>query len=788
MELWIGRGQGDAAWPLAFRAALALVAGIAVGAWAAVDPAHDAPRTVVQGAWDPGTVRAACANGCFACSAVGAILARQRWVRSLLAIAACTAAGFAFAGMDSVRAQGSMDPGSDGPVTLLGTVATAPRIDDGGTDLLGGCAIREAAQTFELEVDAALREGAAEPWNMVLMVRVAGLAPLPPRGTPVRVRGWFRAARGIANPGKSARRSTGTVEVPSATLVAPTATDPFQAGLIAVRCAANDALLRAQPHWVRPETTALVAAMTTGVRHPGLTAESAAFRAAGMSHVLAISGFNVAVLVAGAGVAAAAMGAGWRIRALLSVAVAAGFLAITEPDTSVVRAGLGAALAATASLRGGQARGLGTLGLVAIATLLFAPDDAARPGFQLSYGVVVGLLAVAPTVAVRWTGRIDGWWAAIPTARPMGGEPAAILRRMAVGACAASMVAWTVSMPIAAWHAGTANMWAAPLSIVTMPAAALTTISGVASILLADILPPVGEVAGGVAAACADLLRLTAHAAANAPGGTVRVGSVPWWMAAAFGVAVLGAWMAPARSARLACWASLGAIGLVALDGRWTAVAPSPPPGTVSVESLAVGKGSCRLVRTADSTVVFDAGSNGSTSIGTRVIVPAIAALGIRRIDACVLGSRSLSSCSGMPEAMASFGAPCMVASRACLASMERAHDGHGRMLLEAASDLGVRRVALDDGDVLHVGSLVLEAHVPPAGPRADRPVESMVLGVRHRDWPPSTPSLVVSSDPRHAAALDLATGPEPTDAAVRIARDASGRTFTQGWTAQGWR
>ena len=788
VELRIERGGSAAAWPLAFHAAVALVAGIAANGLGTVDHAHEAPRTLVDGSLEPAVVRTACAAGCFACCAAAAILARRRAVRSLLATAACAAAGFALAGMDAMRPPGSTGPGADGPVTLLGTVATAPRIDDGGTDLLGEFVIRDAAQTFELEVDAALRDGAPEPWDATLMIRVAGLAPLPPRGAPVRVRGWFRAARDVANPGRSGRRGTGTVEVPSATLVARTETDALRAGLIAVRRAANEALLRAQPPWCQPETTALVAAMTTGVRHPGLTAESAAFRAAGMSHVLAISGFNVAVLVAGAGAAAAAVGAGWRARAFISLAVAAAFLAITEPDTSVVRAGVGAALAAAASLRGGQARGLGTLGLVAVATLVVSPVDAASPGFQLSYGVVVGLLAVSPAVAVRWNGRIDRLWATIPTARPAGGEPAAIIRRMTVGACTASMVAWTVSMPIAAWHAGTANLWAAPLSIVTMPAAALTTVAGVASLLLAGMLPSAGGAAGILAAASADLLRWTAHAAAAAPGGMVRVGNVPWWMAAAFGVAVLGAWMAPVRPARLACWMALGAIAFAASEGRWTAVAPPPAPGSVAVESLAVGRGGCRLVRTEDTTVMFDAGSSGSPSIGMRVIVPATAALGVRQIDACVLGSRSLSSCSAVPEVMAAFGAPCLVAGRGCLESMMQARDGHPRVLLEAAAGLGVRNVALDDGDMLHVGSLVLGARVPPAGPGAERTVESLVLEVRHRDWPLSVPSLVVSSDPRHAAALQLPEAPEPVASAVRIARDASGRTITQCWTGRDWR
>jgi ComEC/Rec2-related protein len=131
--------------------------------------------------------------------------------------------------------------------------------------------------------------------------------------------------------------------------------------------------------------------------------------------VLAISGFNVAVLIAVCARAARLFGASAWWRSLIAIGVAVAFLAITEPETSVLRAGLGAGIASLASIRGGQARGLGTLGVVALITMFIDIDAVAGAGFQLSYGVVIALLVITPRVHRRWDERCHGL--GLPTVR-----------------------------------------------------------------------------------------------------------------------------------------------------------------------------------------------------------------------------------------------------------------------------------------------------------------------------------------------------------------------------------
>ncbi len=60
------------------------------------------------------------------------------------------------------------------------------------------------------------------------------------------------------------------------------------------------------------------------------------------------------------------------------------------------------------------------------------------------------------------------------------------------------------------------------------------------------------------------------------------------------------------------------------------------------IDMLAVGDGTCLVVRSGSSTVLFDAGSSSDRAVGRRVIVPALRRLGVRTIDALVVSHPNL--------------------------------------------------------------------------------------------------------------------------------------------------
>ena len=776
-------------WPLAFRAAVAMAIGAAVAwmvrGWAVrID---DGPRVVEDGAAGGDTIAMTALAATAACMAVVAMTVRRRWTRDAAILASITAVGAVLA-IDSSSRGHPLDDAGDAPVTLRGTVSTAPRIDDGGSDLLSKYAIRDAVQTFTLDISGIEVRGSSRSVAGEILVRVSGLAPLPPRGSVVRVRGWFRPTEPLLNPGIRPRDSPGSLSVTSSNLVVEEPAGVAARALAGARTAANGALARSMPEWSTPESRALVSAMTTGIRLPGLSRPAAEFRAAGMSHVLAISGFNVAVLVAACAGAMRLGGAGVRLRAVVAVAVAAMFLAVTEPETSVLRAGLGAGLAAVASIRGGSARGLGTLGAVAMVTMLIDIDSLAGAGFQLSYGVVVALLVITPRVQRRWDEALESCWKRIPWKPLARSEACSLVRSAAVEAVVASLVAWTVSTPIALWHAGSFGFMAAPLSIVTMPAAALTTISGVSAMVTIDACPPVGRALGATACGCASALEWTASTAAAAPGGVLWTGRPAFVWSIACLAACCAAWMARGFVFRCTAWM----VVILLVGGLWTGSlrphASGPRSGEVMVDSIAVGNGACHLVRTHDATMLFDAGSSGDPNAGSRRVVPVLAALGVRRIDCLVIGSRTLRECSAIPEVASAFDVGRVLVDCRSLASFKGAHNGFPVDLMQHLRDCRIPVESVAEGWQWVRGSMEVTARLPPPDPAARRDNGGVIMMVRHGSWKEDMPGVAICGDARLAARGGVDQLVAPQRSAVRLVADAAGRRRNQSWTVDGWR
>lgn len=537
--------------------------------------------------------------------------------------------------------------GHEGLACLEGRVASAPRESAVGADALAGFAPSRASAMFELDVEAFVYGGVRTPVQGSVLVRVTDLGELPPRGTRIRATGWFRPPGTALNPGARAPPGDGTLAIPRRTLIEPLGA-PTPTLAQRLRRAANTALDASMPAWSGHSVRALVKAMTTGVRDPALTIPAAEFRAAGMSHVLAISGFNVAVLVGAAATAAALLGAGVVGRSIVALAVSGLFLLVTEPEVSVLRAGLGAGLAAAAGLRGGRARGLGTLGAVAAATLVADPAALFTAGFQLSYGVVAALLTLAHPAARRWQARVERVNPGAPWTR--WHETTATVARWFAAACVSSAVAFTASTPIALWHGGFASAYAAPVSVITMPAAALVTIGGVMAAAAGAFAPALGALPAGVACVAAGLLAWVARSTAEWPGAIWWIGRPAlWWVVLAL-ASVCVLWAAPWRVLRAGAAVSLAGLALAAWCGAAQPHAVRVPPGTLRLDALNTGGGACALVRSSEHAVLIDAGSAGDDSAGSRRIVPALAALGVRHLDAVVVTRDRLASFSGVPE------------------------------------------------------------------------------------------------------------------------------------------
>lgn len=123
------------------------------------------------------------------------------------------------------------------------------------------------------------------------------------------------------------------------------------------------------------------------------------FRASGLSHLTAVSGQNVAFVLAACGPLLV------RLRPLprwvLTVGVIAWFVALTRFEPSILRAGVMAGLSATAFLTGRERQPVRILAVAVTALVLIDPLLAWSIGFWLSVGATAGVCTVGPWLAQR---------------------------------------------------------------------------------------------------------------------------------------------------------------------------------------------------------------------------------------------------------------------------------------------------------------------------------------------------------------------------------------------------
>ena len=194
------------------------------------------------------------------------------------------------------------------------------------------------------------------------------------------------------------------------------------------------------------------------------------FRAAGLSHLLAVSGSNLAILAGAVLALMRLLRADPRLAVVLSAAAVLGFVVLARPSPSVVRA---AVMAAVVLLALGTGRARSALPALATAVLVLLPVNpvlAVDPGFALSVLATAALVLLAP-----------GWSGALQRC----GVP-----RWAAEALAVPAAAFLATAPLIAGLNGQVSAVAVVANLLAVPAVAPATVLGV----LAAAVSPLGAV------------------------------------------------------------------------------------------------------------------------------------------------------------------------------------------------------------------------------------------------------------------------------------------------------
>ncbi|MDQ3169454.1 MAG: DNA internalization-related competence protein ComEC/Rec2 [Acidobacteriota bacterium] len=438
-----------------------------------------------------------------------------------------------------------------------------------------------------------------------------------------------------------------------------------------------------------PEAAAIVTAILIGDR-AGLPEElERRLQRAGTYHVIAISGGNIALFAMLAWGVARALVAARRLSIVSAMTMIAAYGLLVGAGASVGRAVTAALLFFAAALAGHRTPPLNVIAVVGILFLLWDPLALADVGFLLSFGATAGILIATPA----WLARVDA---------------SRRVARMALAVILATVAAEIVLLPIQATAFHRVTIAGLALNLVAIPAMSVVQVAGMAVVLL-DVTG-MREVLGIAAAAARLAARSLADSAGLvdlAPWLAWRVAAPPLWLSALY--AALCLWLAWGPSPRL----TRGIAGAAVLGG--VAIAMSAP-ARVNTDSrlrltmFDVGQAESIVLRlpSGRSLLVDAAGPRGRFDIADRVLVPALLARGVTRLDALVLTHPDLDHLGGALGVIADLRPARLLEGVAPVRHVER------QALVAAAARAGLSVEALRAGGSLLIDGVRINVLHPP--------------------------------------------------------------------------
>jgi competence protein ComEC len=582
----------------------------------------------------------------------------------------------------------------------------------------GSGASRVGAETARAPIDARV---------MVVLDGPPVEALLP--GDLVRVPARLRAPRGFVNPGAPdlSRRAAAdgiaaTASVHAAAL-ARLARPPrwSVARAIAVWRARMLGAIRAR---LDGDRAALVSSLVLGDRGDVSRPLDDAFRVAGVSHVLSVSGLHLAIaaflfyvglrrlLVRVPSLAASRSVQRWAAAAALPAVVV--YTMLTGAAVATVRSCVVALVWLGAVALGRRTTALQALAIASLLILGASPLELFDPSFQLSFAAALG----TSLLATRWspTGR-DGSWL-----RRLG--------RWVLRLCAASAAAIVATAPIGAWHFAQLAPAGIVSNVVVVPLAELGVVPvGLAGCVAWSLHVPGATWLLGLAGLLAQAMAIfTTWFARVAPAWHVpapNLVEIVAWYAALLAIVVHG------RRA----WRAVGACALVVAASAGGRAYLRATSRTLTATFLDVGQGdACVLELPRGHVVVVDGGGSFDPRFdpGRQVIAPWLWRRGIRRIDLIVLSHPHPDHANGLATLVEQF-----PVGEIWTNGQETSQPGTVE-LLAAARRRGValgppRALALGGADLWPVWPLD-ETGAIATDPARSENDNSLVVGVRWRD------------------------------------------------------
>jgi competence protein ComEC len=421
------------------------------------------------------------------------------------------------------------------------------------------------------------------------------------------------------------------------------------------------------------------------------------FRVAGLTHLVAVSGTNCAIVIGAVALILGRMRASPRTIAVLGGVVLVGFVVIARPSPSVLRAAAMAGIALVALATGRQRSAFPVLAAAVLGLLLWRPMLAVDLGFVLSVSATAALFLIAP-----------GWAQALQRRR----VPTGVAEALAVAAAAHAVTA-----PIIVGISGRISLVAVPANLLAEPVVAAATVLGVLAALGSVAWLPLASGFAQLAGWPCRWLVWVAEYFGSLPGA-----ALPWPGGLPGGLllcAVTLLLVGGLRYARLRAMLAVAAVLALVVQIPVRAVVLAWPPASWIAVACDVGQGDALVLSAGgDAGVVIDAGPDPVA------VDRCLHDLGIHRVPLLILTHVHLDHVGGLSGALHDRRVEKVVAS-----PLTAPATGH-RLVIDVLARRGLSLGTVSAGASFEVGSVRLDILGPSqafTGTRSDPNNSSVV-------------------------------------------------------------
>jgi competence protein ComEC len=424
--------------------------------------------------------------------------------------------------------------------------------------------------------------------------------------------------------------------------------NPLRAAVYNLRQNAVQVVFRIFPD---PEA-ALMAGILLGVETGIPESVQQAFNDTGTTHIIAISGFNFAIVAALFVALFGRLLGRWRgmVAAFLGIAL---YAALAGATAGVVRAAIMGGLSVFAVQIGRRQNGLNSLAFVAALMAFADPHVLWDVGFQLSFMATLGLILYADSLSRAFIGFAGSHL------------PGATAQRLAapIGEYFLfTLAAQLTTLPLILYYFHRLSLISLLANPLVLPAQPPVMILGGLATLLGLLYLPLGQLAAYLAWPFVVYTIRIVELLATWQGAAFDVGQVSLWAVLAFYALLfawtafgsrLSAWLArrfPSTPSKIA-WAALVALALLSVV-TWQ-MALATPDGQLHLTLLDVGSGDGLLVQTPSGRyLLVDGGASPnalSDALGRRLPI------GRRQLDYLVVAAAGEEHLAALPRAILRF-------------------------------------------------------------------------------------------------------------------------------------